>query len=39
MQIVEERQQCRPIDCALSRGKVIVIVAVVVAGVYHPKMP
>lgn len=38
MQIVEERQQCRPIDCALSRGKVIVIVTVVVAGMHHPEM-
>ena len=38
MQIVEERQQCCPIDCALARRKVIVVVVVVVAGMHHPEM-
>ena len=39
MQIVEMRQVRRRIDCAVSRRKVIVEMAVVVAGVHHPEMP
>ncbi len=39
MKVVEMCEQSCPIDLAVSGRKVVIVMTVIVAGMYHPEMP